>query len=44
MPFEVLQDELDTRAAQGLLRHRYELQSAQGTRVKVNGEIGRAHV
>lgn len=38
MPFEVLQDELDTRAAQGLLRHRYELQSAQGTRATVNGE------
>ena len=33
-----LQDELDTRAAKGLLRHRYELQSAQGTRVKVNGK------
>jgi len=38
MPFEVLQDELDTRAAQGLLRHRCELQSAQGTRATVNGE------
>lgn len=38
MPFEVLQDELDTRAAQGLLRHRCSLQSAQGTRVKVNGK------
>jgi len=38
MPFEVLQDELDTRAAQGLLRHHCELQSAQGTRVKVNGK------
>ena len=37
MPFEVLQHELDTRAAQGLLRHRCSLQSAQGTRVKVNG-------
>lgn len=38
MSFEVLQDELDTRAAQGLLRHRYELQSVQGTRVKVDGK------
>jgi 8-amino-7-oxononanoate synthase len=38
MPFEVLQDDLDTRAAQGLLRHRWSLQSAQGTRVKVNGK------
>lgn len=38
MPFEVLQDELNTRAAQGLLRHRCSLQSAQGTRVKVNGK------
>lgn len=38
MPFEVLQGDLDTRAAQGLLRHRCELQSAQGTRVKVNGK------
>jgi 8-amino-7-oxononanoate synthase len=38
MPFEVLQHELDSRAAQGLLRHRYELQSAQGTRVKVDGK------
>ena len=38
MLFEALQDELDTRAAQGLLRHRCELQSAQGTRVKVNGK------
>jgi len=38
MPFEALQDELDTRAAQGLLRHRCELQGAQGTRVKVNGK------
>jgi 8-amino-7-oxononanoate synthase len=37
MPFEVLQHELDTRAAQGLQRHRYKLQSAQGTRVKVSG-------
>ncbi|MDP1679781.1 MAG: 8-amino-7-oxononanoate synthase [Candidatus Nitrotoga sp.] len=38
MPFEVLQDELDTRAAQGLLRHRCLLQSAQGTHVKVDGK------
>ena len=38
MPFEALQDELDSRAAQGLLRHRCLLQSAQGTRVKVNGK------
>ncbi|CAH1905714.1 8-amino-7-oxononanoate synthase [Candidatus Nitrotoga sp. HW29] len=38
MSFEVLQHELDTRAAQGLLRHRYSLQAAQGTRVKVNGK------
>ncbi|CAG9932004.1 8-amino-7-oxononanoate synthase [Candidatus Nitrotoga arctica] len=38
MPFEVLQHELDTRAAQGLLRHRCSLQSAQGTRVKVSGK------
>jgi 8-amino-7-oxononanoate synthase len=38
MPFEALQDELDTRAAQGLLRHRCELQSAQGTHVKVDGK------
>jgi 8-amino-7-oxononanoate synthase len=38
MLFEVLQDELDTRAAQGLLRHRCELQSAQGTRVTVDGK------
>jgi 8-amino-7-oxononanoate synthase len=38
MSFEVLQDELDTRAAQGLLRHRCSLQSAQGTRVTVNGK------
>jgi 8-amino-7-oxononanoate synthase len=38
MLFEALQDELDIRAAQGLLRHRYELQSAQGTRVKVDGK------
>ena len=37
MPFDVLQVELDSRAAQGLLRHRCSLQSAQGTRVKVNG-------
>ena len=34
----MLQHELDTRAAQGLLRHRYALQSAQGTRVTVNGK------
>ncbi|CAH1209274.1 8-amino-7-oxononanoate synthase [Candidatus Nitrotoga sp. BS] len=38
MPFEVLQVDLDTRAAKGLLRHRCELQDAQGTRVKVNGK------
>jgi len=38
MTFEVLQSELDTRATQGLLRYRHELQSAQGTRVKVNGK------
>ncbi|RFC36518.1 MAG: 8-amino-7-oxononanoate synthase [Candidatus Nitrotoga sp. LAW] len=38
MPFKVLQDELDIRAAQGLLRHRCELQSAQGTRATVNGK------
>ena len=38
MPFEALQHELDTRAAQGLLRHRYELQNAQGTHVKVDGK------
>ncbi len=38
MLFEALQDELDTRAAQGLLRHRCSLQSAQGTCVKVNGK------
>ena len=38
MPFEVLQVDLDTRAAKGLLRHRCELQGAQGTRVKVNGK------
>ena len=37
MLFEALQDELDTRAAQGLLRHRCSLQSAQATRVTVNG-------
>jgi 8-amino-7-oxononanoate synthase len=38
MPFEALQDELDARAAQGLLRHRRELQGAQGTRVTVEGK------
>ena len=38
MPFEVLQSELDTRATKGLLRHRCVLQSAQSTRVKVNGK------
>jgi 8-amino-7-oxononanoate synthase len=38
MPFEALQDELDTRAARGLLRHRCLLQSAQGTRATVNGK------
>ncbi|MEQ1583390.1 MAG: 8-amino-7-oxononanoate synthase [Candidatus Nitrotoga sp.] len=38
MPFEVLQHELDTRAAQGLLRRRYELQSAQGTCITVEGK------
>ena len=38
MLFEVLQDELNTRAAQGLLRCRYELQSAQGTCVTVEGK------
>lgn len=38
MLFEVLQDELNTRVAQGLLRRRYELQSAQGTCVTVEGK------
>lgn len=38
MLFEALQDELDSRAAQGLLRHRRELQSTQGTHVTVNGK------
>ncbi|MBK8569802.1 MAG: 8-amino-7-oxononanoate synthase [Nitrosomonadales bacterium] len=38
MLFEVLQDELNTRAAQGLLRYRRELQGAQGTRVTVEGK------
>lgn len=36
MPFEKLQDELDTRAAQGLLRHYRILQSAQGVRIRVD--------
>ncbi|MDO9102023.1 MAG: 8-amino-7-oxononanoate synthase [Candidatus Nitrotoga sp.] len=38
MLFEVLQDELNTRAAQGLLRYRRELQGAQGTCVTVEGK------
>ncbi|MFZ1766172.1 MAG: 8-amino-7-oxononanoate synthase [Candidatus Nitrotoga sp.] len=38
MLFEALQDELNTRAAQGLLRYRRELQGAQGTCVTVEGK------
>lgn len=38
MPFEALQDELAARTAQGLLRHRRELQGAQCTRVTVDGK------
>ena len=38
MPFAALQRELDEQAAQGLLRHRRVLQSAQGVRITVDGK------
>jgi len=38
MPFAALQCELDERAAQGLLRRRQLLESAQSVRVKVDGK------
>jgi 8-amino-7-oxononanoate synthase len=38
MPFTELQSELDDRAAQGLLRRRRMLESAQGVRVTVDGQ------
>ena len=37
MPFTKLKTELDNRAAQGLLRRRRTLQSAQGVRITVDG-------
>ena len=38
MPFTKLKTELDARAAQGLLRHRRTLASAQGVRITVDGK------
>ncbi len=38
MPFAELQHDLETRAAQGLLRQRRVLESAQGVRVTVDGK------
>lgn len=38
MPFTKLQNELDDRAAQGLLRRRRMLESAQGVRITVDGQ------
>ena len=38
MPFSTLSHELEARAAQGLLRQRRVLQSAQGVRVSVDGQ------
>jgi 8-amino-7-oxononanoate synthase len=38
MPFSELQKQLDERAAQGLLRRRRTLQSAQGVRITVDGK------
>jgi 8-amino-7-oxononanoate synthase len=38
MPFSALQKNLDDRAAQGLLRHRRTLASAQGVRIMVDGK------
>lgn len=38
MPFEVLQNALESRAAKGLMRHHRVVQGSQGTRVEVNGK------